>query len=359
MTTLTQINRESALAANASRGFNNWLWDELRQLGRDLAAICGEDLIALVLGGGFGRGDGCVVFSNGREMPYNDVDLFLITTTPFLRHGKATAELAHKYEHILGVAVDFSRPQTLRMIAQWPATLMWQELALGHRVLYGDADVLLNSVPNCVLQPLPAIEAGRLLLNRGAGVAWAQLVALGLAPQPDPTFVARNYFKCAMAIPDALLIAQGRYSSDPREKLRHISYLSEKLEIVRESQAVCLLKAALAFRRSPASGFDVAPDLHELARTWLRVFLWIESQRSTLPFVDARDYAGWSGLREPYESGHIRRLAANLRRGRFNWQHPREGVYRTLPLALDALSTNAPDFAPLANRALELWTRAQ
>ena len=67
--------------------------------------------------------------------------------------------------------------------------------------------------PSALHEPLPAIEGARLLLNRGAGLLWAMRVVQGHESPPDVDFVRRNYWKCALALGDALLIAHQRYST--------------------------------------------------------------------------------------------------------------------------------------------------
>ena len=348
------------LAGNGSAEFNRWLWNQLTELGKKVANQMGEDLIAVVLGGGYGRGQGCVAVRDANEFAYNDVDLFLVTARPHPRGNENLHVLREEYEQILRIDVDFSRPQTPRMIREWPPLLMWHELALGHQVLYGPADVISSNVPSQVFGPPPKIEASRLLLNRGAGLVWAGRVMDGFEAEPDPTFVARNFFKCTQAVADAVLIAYGRYSTAEKVKAARLFELQKSEEIVAQIDACGQFEKACEFRRSPYVSHLVSRHhLEKLAHDWLLIFLWVESQRTCKRFDDVRQYLGWTGEREAGEIGLLQRLGASLRRKRLGLWHPREHVYRALPVAVDDLCAGRNRFKESSAEALRRWREAQ
>ncbi|MBZ5521183.1 MAG: hypothetical protein LAP21_02885 [Acidobacteriia bacterium] len=348
------------LAPSASLQFNRWFWQELSGLAKEVKGILGEDLIAVVLGGSYGRDDGSVTSYKGHEWPCNDVDLFLITTTAFPRGMQDLRELGRAYKEELGIAVDFARPQTLRMVRKWPCTLLWQELALGHRVLYGPRDILLNHVPDRVFQPLPVVEASRLLLDRGAGLVWARRILEETDPCPDPAFVVRSYYRCAQAIADALLIAHGRYFYDPEERLQRILSLTPDHLILRETGAFWLLQSGIAFHHAPESAGTInLRSCEKLAIVWLKAFLWIESARLGENFQDAAEYAACPRRREEHEEGVWQCIAANLRHGRLHWENPREQLYRTLPPAIDAMARDNGMFPGAGAAALAAWRQSQ
>ena len=65
-------------AGHASAAFNTRMQTWLTALSGDVRQALGENLTALVLGGGYGRGEGGVLLVSGEERPYNDLDLILI-----------------------------------------------------------------------------------------------------------------------------------------------------------------------------------------------------------------------------------------------------------------------------------------
>lgn len=322
----------------------------------EVAGTLGHELVAIVLGGGYGRGEGCVLIQRGCERPYNDVDLFLITTSKRTAVQARLSSIAANYEELLGIAVDFSRPQTVQMVRNWPCTLMWQELLLGHRVLFGPEDILISNVAERVRGPLPLIEASRLLLNRGAGLVWAQRVLENLETSPDLTFVPRNYYKCMLGIADALLIAHGSYTSESDRKRENLREVAAREPFASQIAASELMEGGLAFRRSVHEHLAVSTsDCRILAGLWIKTFLWIESARLERRFSCPEDYAAWTGHRETLESGRLWRLAANVKQGRLTWKHPREYVYEALPAALLAMKRGSCDFIHKSSEALRYW----
>ncbi len=348
------------LSPYASAEFNARFWQELKYLGDDAAMVLGPGLIAVVLGGGFGRCEGCIAWVDGNETPYNDVDLFLITKSASIKNPRKLQRLAERYEHRLGIAVDFSRPQTPAMVARWEPLLMWQELAKGHIVLYGPKDILTGNVHPSVLEELPLIEASRLLLNRGAGLLSAARVDRGLEPAPDASFVVRNYFKCAQALADAVLIGFGMYASDPPTKKARIEQLAAAESIVRDLGIGHMLQSALAFRRAPHADYAVETEqLRTMAQRWCHLFLWLENKRLGSSLPSMLEYVAWKGSREPHRRSRIWMMAVNARRKRIGWHHPREQVYRTMAASLQQLADSDPRFDDSSPLAMQMWRQAQ
>ncbi|MGB2628545.1 MAG: hypothetical protein WAK20_17300 [Candidatus Acidiferrum sp.] len=351
----------SKLTPQGSLEFNEWFLSTLEELGERVARVLQDELIAVVLGGGYGRGEGGITLESGIELPYNDVDLFLVTKTPTPKNTECLHRLAVEYKGILHASVDFSRPQTISMIRSWPCSLKWQELTMGHRVLYGPKDIIDSNVRGNVSGPLPLIEASRLLINRGAGLVWAQRVLEGLETCPDTTFVARNYFKCVLGVADAVLISHGLYSSDLETKLCRISSLCARHDgFAYKIRADKLMNAGITFRRALYKNYGVGDeDCRRLASRWLKSFLWVESQRFGRGFSTVEDYAAYHGPRESHKFGVIGNIASNGRRGRWSWRHPREQVYFSLPETMKDLQDNSHTFPDSSHGSLELWRRAQ
>ena len=349
------------LAPQGSLEFNEWFLSTLEELAENVAAILQDELIAVVLGGGYGRGEGGIVREFGTELPYNNVDLFLIAKTSGSKYKESLHQLAVEYEEILHVSVDFNHPQTIQMIRSWPCSLMWQELTLGHRVLYGPADIINGNAGGDVRERLPLIEASRLLINRGAGLVSAKRVLEGLDVAPNSSFVARNYFECVLAIADVVLIAYGLYSSDLDTKLYRTSSLcAGRDSFAHNIQADALMTGGVTFRRALNKDYEISDeDCQRLASVWLKTFLWIESQRLRKEFPCLDDYTEFHGPRESHKFGVIGKIASNGRRGRWSWRQPREQVYFSLPEAMNALENNSHAFPDTSRRSLELWRQAQ
>lgn len=65
-------------ADHGSEAFNARMHDVCLRIGEDVEKALGSNFTALILGGGYGRGEGGVVRVDGVEKPYNDLDFTLI-----------------------------------------------------------------------------------------------------------------------------------------------------------------------------------------------------------------------------------------------------------------------------------------
>ena len=110
----------------------------LARFTKEVKAALGENLVALILGGGYGRGEGGLVVVDGIQQPYNDLDFVLIVQDKSRVDANALDGLSHRYEAELKIHVDFSRPLTPTDIQQWPHWLMWHDLINGYVVLAGE-----------------------------------------------------------------------------------------------------------------------------------------------------------------------------------------------------------------------------
>jgi len=352
------------LAAHASPRFNGRLARRLARLAGELAHAAGPDLLAVVLGGGYGRGEGGVRVEGGVEQPYNDVDLFVVMAGARRWPHGTLERLARLRENGLGVPVDVGRPLTVEAVAAWPAWLMWHELLHGHVVLHGPADVLTAHASPAAWGPPPAIEATRLLLNRGAGLLWAWRVVRGADTGTDPDFVRRNRMKAEQALGDAWLIACGRHRTALAGRADDLATLCRERPDAAARTDDSAYRAALAFKLRPDTPPLAQPAEDGLADTagrWRSTFLYLEAERAGRPFSDPDDYAAWPALREPTSGalGTLANLARGARLGRPSWRHPREALYRELPLLLEGPGAFPDAWARRGARFLDAWRRFQ
>ena len=148
----------------------------------------GDNLTALILGGGYGRGEGGVILVDGAEMPYNDLDLTLMVGRKSKIPWTSLQSVGNTFAKEFHIHVDFSRPLTIQDVEKWPNWLMWHDLVNGHVVLKGPSDILISHAPLAVREQLPTIEGTRLLLNRGAGLLWALKIVRNSEKEPDNSF---------------------------------------------------------------------------------------------------------------------------------------------------------------------------
>lgn len=348
-------------AQHASAEFNAKLDAQLTVLARDVSEMLKENLVVLVLGGGYGRSEGGVFVDNGVELPYNDLDLTLVVRNAHTIDRDTLTHIQRKHEAILGIHVDFSRPLTVEMVSRLPHTLMWQDLMGGHIVLAGDRSVLPSNAPASLSQTLPRIEATRLLLNRGAGLLLALLVQSGMEAAPDADFVRRNAFKCRLALGDSLLIAHDSYQVAYTGRDRKLAELEARDSIVAGFGLLPNYMEALKFKFLPNSVASFQPsasELFEIAKQWGMVLLYCESLRTGRSWNNLKEYVEWNGVREPEQNTPkqlFRNLVRNLQNGVFSVLYPREALYRQLPMLLGL--TGEPLSHTKAQAFLELWRK--
>ena len=192
----------------------------LPKLAAEIDALQLPKLAGVVLGGGYGRGEGGVLHTPAGDRLYNDLDLFVFADdankNELATIGRELAKLSAPWEKHLGVAVDFGPAKNLSALKNVARTLMYQELRHGWRPVWGevDPDTLLPDLPP---EKLPFTEAARLLLNRGMGLL---LAGNELKRNGDPDFIMRNIHKAALGSGDALLIASGRYRWKGSERVK-------------------------------------------------------------------------------------------------------------------------------------------
>ena len=208
----------------------------------------GNDIAAIVLGGGYGRGEGGVFeTSDGQRKLYNDLDFFVIaenlSRSRLKMINKTLAGIGELFSREIGIDVDFGPAKTLKQLAKMPFTMMWQELREGHVLVYGAADVL-NSLPDYDLHDLPRSEGLRLLLNRGAGLLFArQRFRLENISTTDRDFIGRNLYKAVLACGDVFLLLRNQYCLSVQKRL----CLLEELGV----EDVELYRQAVQFKLSP------------------------------------------------------------------------------------------------------------
>lgn len=356
---LTPVERR--YAAHASAAFNLDLHSRLRQIADATAELVGDNLDALILGGGYGRGEGGVTLVDGVEHPYNDLDFTLVVHRADAVSEQQLTAMRQKFAQQMGIHVDYSRPFTRQEIRRWPACLMWWDLVRGHVVLAGSPTILLDNAPAHLQQPLPLIEATRLLLNRGAGLLWALRVVRGIEPEPDHDFVRRNYYKCLLAFGDALLIGHQRFTTQYHGRDTCLSQLAATVPGVRAMGLEAAYREALRFKFHPHAMAPTSPNekqLLTLTEQWGEVLLYLEQLRTGRGWESLEMYTQWRGLREP-EQHHLRQVPRNVLRNlqgsRCAWRYPREQLYRQLPVLLGLTTRPVTNWPEATARFLTIW----
>ena len=227
--------------------------DACAEMGREIDSLCIPRLAGVVLGGGYGRGEGgvreCKVESvkckveEGRGSDEcrlsNDLDFFAITEDGVPEQetiaaiGEALKPVSEKWTKKLGVDVDFAVKIPWRLKHD-EERIMVQELVRGYFDVAGKkGEELFSGIAKIDAAKLPWMEAARLMMNRGMGLlfamteskkSWSSELELekGTVPLSNSNsklelvrnrdFVNRNINKCILGVGDAFLVSRGLYN---------------------------------------------------------------------------------------------------------------------------------------------------
>ncbi|WPJ96830.1 hypothetical protein SH580_03810 [Coraliomargarita algicola] len=263
---------------------------------------------AIVLGGGYGRGEGGIA-SDAKGAPafFNDLDYFIFTNEPGnVVLNDAVQQWEREESERLGIDVEGKcLPRT--DLEATPGSMMFFDLVTAHTQIMGPKDYLAPFLPLAQAESIAVIEATRLLWNRGSGLFFAKA---DLAAGQNLSVVHRNQAKAKLALGDALLTIRGKYRPYVRERQALL-----QLETGIDPRIVELHQEGTAFKLQPTQ----TPELDVLHATqtvlteiWRACFLEVESQRLGQSFRKSSDYTRYSGKLFP-ETSSLRNYLLALR----------------------------------------------
>ena len=346
--------------------------------------IPGNHFEALVLMGGYGRGEGGYSLIDGKPAPYNDYDYFVIVKNMSRKESQELQhhllELAHRLSVIVGVEVDLAvlRSETLNS-AQF--SLMNAEMKWGHRVIAGNQHIL-DSMPAMPFDKLALGEFTRLMNNRGA-LLLMNTRKLGAGEHLDAQereIFFKYLFKAVLACGDAFLAIEGAY---------HPSYVEKRQRLLTLKKSpgksfISLYEQAVEQKFQPEPNLFMEENLDDWQRNitehWLKAFSLLEAYRTRDPIRSWKDYALPQLSKGQLENSQmlrnfaitIRDFGAGHTLRNLNWalRYPRERLISVLPLLLNAESGNPSknvmtplavssqtDRSQVVERYLETWTR--
>jgi predicted AlkP superfamily pyrophosphatase or phosphodiesterase len=206
------------------------------------------DAKAIILTGGFGRGEGSVISTGDSYRPLNDYDFFVACDEGLRANLKS---LGSSLAVRIGIDYVDIGPVHPDWIDKLSLTLFTYDLKYGSKTIWGD-ESLLESIPLFAPSEIPLEEGYQLLQNRIAGLL------LGLNPhmlasphwtESESAFLIHQIAKAAMAIGDFRLLALGDYSTSYQQRLDRILSLHRALEM--SDSEIKLLERAYTFKLVP------------------------------------------------------------------------------------------------------------
>ena len=237
-----------------------------------LSVIPCDDIAAIILGGGYGRGEGGVVIKGNSMSLYNDYDMFLVTNdiskNKKKEYAKKVFEISEKLTEEIGVDVDFGPLKNISELRKMPFTLMYYELKEGHKVIYGEKNIL-DNLPLYSKENLPTTEALNLMLNRGVGLMLAgRKLEILKRSVDDNEFIERNIFKAIMAAGDIFLMSKKKYNYSYVKRLKSIEGFKNN-PILLEDGFIDYYKMSLNYKLQPENDFGLLKKRHKYT---LKVF---------------------------------------------------------------------------------------
>jgi hypothetical protein len=247
---------------------------------------------ALVLLGGYGRGEGGVSHKNDGEHPHNILDLLLVTKLGGTLRRDALKERLDEVlapivrDERLGIDTGVISDIELRHA---PPRVIWFDLRWGHRTILGDAGFIPSLRP-LAANAIEVEDVHNLLVNRASLLVINDaILERGFPSGRNAEFVVKHMMKAIIGHGDALLFAYGRY---------HASYV-EKQKRMREMSSivpglVTLYDEAADFRFEPRYtrylGNDLLPVARGVRSILAHVHLAFERLRSGQPDCTFRNH---------------------------------------------------------------------
>ena len=332
------------------------------EIGRDVIRIVPADKFqALLLGGGYGRGEGGVLATPAGDAPYNDLEFFLlISGHPRLnerRYGAAIHAMERRMTEKIGIDVEF-KILSLEKLASSPTTMFYYDLVCGHRVTAGPASVLDACAHHAESARIPSHEATRLMMNRCSSLLFAaERLAQTEFTQEDLDFTARNIAKAQLALGDVVLTALGKYHWSCLERHQTLASINEPS--LPMAELLKFHKEGVAFKLRPCPGSSTRDGLQALHQAVTKsawsVWSWQERKRLGISTATPLEYAH-GGNKCPETSAQknslirLRAFGVKGPLGPLAFRYPREGLLNSLSLLLWA-----PELIP-ANTA---WLSSQ
>jgi hypothetical protein len=366
-------------------------------LERQLEQLCSQVLLgvqqvvtprkleALVLGGGYGRGEGGVLETDQGHQPYNDLEFYVFLRGPRLwnqrQFGSGLAALGESLSQQAGLHVEF-KIDSLERLRSEPISMFSYDLVSAHRIIFGLNPVFSDCSHHLAASRLPLSEATRLLFNRCSGL----LLVRDMLRQPNldseqSDFVGRNLAKARLALGDAALVALHQYHWSARTRATRLADLDSsesapELPALRQHHA-----QGLEFKFHPRKVSRTVAEFvlehQDVSGLAAKIWLWIEGRRLRQPFASMREYAFSASNKCPETLGVRNRLLTMKTFGpsaaldAMATRYPRERLFNSLPLLLwngevsrepdiqrhlqKQLRTSASDWEGLVAAYKEVW----
>lgn len=209
---------------------------DLNLIRREILGLLGRDAKAILLAGGFGRGEGGVIVSDESVEIVNDYDIIILLEAAslwrylrlFWKFDEPIDALASGLAQRLGLKqVDLVLRPLSYFEGPLPLAIENYEVKNGHQLLFGHKDPC-DLMPDWCAEDIPLFEGTWLFRNRGLGllIAACYLDCEGQVSQANQKNFIIECNKAQMAIGDSCLLLKQRYHWSYAERLKRIHAVS-------------------------------------------------------------------------------------------------------------------------------------
>ena len=195
----------------------------LDNIAKDIKKHIDDDLYeAVVLIGGYGRGEGGVVVVDNIEYPHNNFD-FVVISKNISNEQKDLLEIElsrifSKHTKDINIEVEFSIVNSDKLKNHQPLVITY-DMKYGHKLIVGDASVLKDN-KNFELETIPAWDIRNLMVNRGTLLVINDLMLeKDVLSEKEKKIIIKHLVKAIIGYGDALLYHLGDY---------HFSYVQKE-----------------------------------------------------------------------------------------------------------------------------------
>ena len=231
---------------------------------KNIIEYCAEfdkELQAIILHGGYGRGEGSWYQSEmGDWRPYNDYDIYLVTDNKVNTQAiKSFSQILAKKIGIRWVDIEII---SVKDLPNLKPSIKNYDLKNASKVIYGDS---------AVLDLIPGIDSSKLHLKEVQMLYFTRLYTLlgcfdkkGLDQDlkgESSRFFRNQMAKAVLAVVDVLLLTKGAYNSSYKKRVECLHDLyPKKIDLLE------LSRWAIEEKLSPKAPLMNASDLYELYR---------------------------------------------------------------------------------------------
>ena len=323
---------------------------------------------ALLLMGGYGKGEGGVLLIDGKERLHNNIDFLLVSKNRNTKKlHKSLESIFSKISEKYSIGIDFSVISD-KKLKRSPPLMIWHDLYYGHETLLGDPDYIKNlplnnpdDIPESAVLELIRNRLSLLVINE-----WLLDNNSILNDHLKKAFI-RHVMKAIIGLGDALLYFLGRYHFSYVEKLKRIKTHPDIPENLKK-----LYEKAANFRFQPSYDEYMSVDLlqwqNEIKKQLQQIHLKCETIRLKNPNLSWDNYLdenlnnlslrptkqklkGLINLPKTFLGNNLKQKLA------FLLYSPKERLNLILPLALYDIAAPSINKAEIKDAYLKQWQK--